>query len=227
MSGPLAFVGGAEWQEGCTFDADLLAASGGTEVVLLPTADAYEHPEVLIESATTWFDGLGATVRSLDVLRRPDALVEEHVEAVRNARFLYLSGDSPMHLRSVVKDTPLWDAVVEAWQGGAVLAASAGAARLMGDPMVDPRGGAFTLGMGLVTNLAVIPHHDKWTGDRAHRTLRLSPTGVVVAGIDERTALIRAADGTWSTAGAGDVAVFVDGKPADLSALSEGVTAPA
>jgi cyanophycinase len=223
--GPLAFVGGGEWQEGCTFDAELLTASGGSEVVLLPTADAYEHPEVLVQTATSWFEGLGATVRALDVLRRPDALVEEHVTAVREARFLYLSGDSPMHLRSVVKDTPLWDAVVDAWQGGAVLAASAGAARLMGDPMVDPRGGAFTLGMGLVSNLAVIPHHDKWTGDRAHRTLRLSPAGVVVAGIDERTALIRDPDGSWRTEGAGEVAVFVDGKPADLSVLSDATAA--
>ncbi|OWY62521.1 hypothetical protein B7486_57965, partial [cyanobacterium TDX16] len=174
---------------------------------------------------TAWFTGLGAKVRTLDVLRRPDALVEEHVAAVRSARFLYLSGDSPMHLRSVVKDTPLWDALVAAWQDGAVLAASAGAARLMGDPMVDPRGGAFTIGMGLVSNLAVIPHHDRWTGDRAHRTLRLSPKGVVVAGIDERTALVRDPDGSWSTAGAGDVAVFVDGKPADLSALTTAVSA--
>lgn len=224
MSGPLAFVGGGEWQEGCSFDAELLASSGADEVVLLPTADAYEHPELLSETATGWFADLGAEVRTLDVLRRPDALVEEHVAAVRRARFLYLSGDSPMHLRSVIKDTPLWDALVAAWQDGAVLAASAGAARLMGDPMVDPRGGAFTIGMGLVANLAVIPHHDRWTGDRAHRTLRLSPAGVVVAGVDERTALIRDPDGSWRTSGAGEVAVFLDGKPADLSVLQPSVS---
>jgi len=217
--GPIAFVGGGEWTEGCSFDAELLAASGGTEVVLLPTADAYEHPKVLQENATTWFAGLGATVRTLDVLRRPDGFVDEHVQAVRSARFLYLSGDSPMHLRSVLKDSPLWDALVLAWDEGAVIAASAGAARLLGDPMVDPRGGAFTVGMGLVSNLAVIPHHNEWVGDKAHRTLRLSPSGVVVAGVDERTALIREPDGSWRTSGAGEVAVFVDGAPADLSAL--------
>lgn len=220
MTGPLAFVGGGEWTDGCSFDAGLLAASGGTEVVMLPTADAYEHPQVLVDTATAWFAGLGATVRALDVLRRPDAFEEENVRAVREARFLYLSGDSPMHLRSVVKDAPLWDALVEAWRGGAVLAASAGAARLLGDPMVDPRGGAFTVGMGLVANLAVIPHHDKWTGDKAHRTLRLSPEGVVVAGIDERTALIRDTDGSWRPEGAGSVALFVGGQPADLGVLS-------
>jgi len=44
MTGHLALVGGSEWMEGCSYDADLLAASGAGEVVLLPTAAAYESP---------------------------------------------------------------------------------------------------------------------------------------------------------------------------------------
>ena len=87
------------------------------------------------------------------------------------------------------------------------------------DPMVDPRGGAFTLGLGLVAPMALIPHHDTWSHDKEKRTLDLAPKRLPIAGIDERTALIRAADGTWRTAGAGAVAVFVDRRPADLGAL--------
>jgi hypothetical protein len=41
--GLLALVGGGEWREGADYDAELLARSG-PEVLVLPTAAAYEHP---------------------------------------------------------------------------------------------------------------------------------------------------------------------------------------
>lgn len=87
------------------------------------------------------------------------------------------------------------------------------------DPMVDPRGGAITLGLGLIEQMAVIPHHNTWSEDKAKRTLHIAPAGLPIAGIDERTALIRAPDGTWRAAGAGSVTVFVDGSPAALGVL--------
>src|SRR5438270_100522 len=113
MAGVLALVGGNEWQEKCTFDRELLEASGGTEVLVLPTAAAYEHPQRSVETAQAWFQAMGATVRGLDVLRRQDAENEGNAAAIRAARFIYLSGGSPMHLRSVLKDSPVWDAITE------------------------------------------------------------------------------------------------------------------
>src|SRR3954447_25756133 len=124
MSGPLALVGGGEWRDGCTFDIELLDTSGADEVLVLPTASAYEHPERLVTKAEEWFASLGAKVRPLMVLARPDALDDENVAIVNDARFVYLAGTSPMHLRSVLKDSPLWDALRSAWEGGAALAGS-------------------------------------------------------------------------------------------------------
>ncbi len=217
--GPLALVGGGEFSDGCSFDATLLAGLGGsgsTEVVVLPTGAAYEHPERSVVAATAWFEGLGATVRGLDVLSRADAHDPANADAVRSARFVYLVGGSPMHLRSVLKDSPVWDALVEAWDGGAVVAGSHAGAMVLCDPMVDPRGGAFTVGLALVENLAVITQHDHWSEEAAHRTRVLSAPDLVLAGIDERTALIRDPDGSWRAEGAGEVVVFVGGKPAAL-----------
>jgi hypothetical protein len=76
-----------------------------------------------------------------------------------------------------------------------------------------------TLGLGLVEQLAVIPHFDSWSQDKVRRTIGLTPVGVPVVGIPEQTALIRDAAGAWSTSGVGDVHVFVGGHPADFSAL--------
>jgi cyanophycinase len=219
VTGTLALVGGRPFTEGCTFDADLLAASGGSEVVVLPTAAAYEHPTREVEAATAHFAGLGAEVRGLDILTRRDAMDEALADRLRAARFVYLVGGSPMHLRSVVKESPAWDALVEAWQGGAVVAAASGAARVLCDPMVDPRGGAFTIGLGLLPNLAVIPHHNHWSEEKAHRTLLLAPAELFVVGIDDATALIRGADGQWSIGGAGRVAVFRGRDEVGLEAL--------
>jgi cyanophycinase len=221
MLGPLALVGGAEWRDGCTFDRDLLAASGADEVLVLPTAAAYEHPDRTVEWATRYFAGLGAKARGLMVLARPDAEDEANVTAIRDARFLYLAGGSPLHLRSVLKDSAAWDALCQAWQGGAVLAGSSAGAMALCDPMVDPRGGAFTLGLGLLAQVAIIPHHDTWSAEKAKRTITLAPAGLAVVGIDEQTALMRSPDGAWTVGGAGGVVVFVDGHEAGLEALPE------
>jgi cyanophycinase len=219
VSGYLALVGGGEWRERCSFDRMLLDASDGAEVVVLPTAAAYEHPDRAVEWAQQYFEKLGSKARGLRVLNRRDAEDEHCAAAVREARFLYLSGGSPMHLRSVLKDSQVWNAMVAAWHDGAVLAGSSAGAMVLCDPMVDPRGGAFTLGLALVAQLAVIPHHDTWSEEKARRTIRLAPAGLPVVAIDEQTALVRHPDGSWSVEGGGRVVVFCDGHEAGLEVL--------
>jgi cyanophycinase len=100
-----------------------------------------------------------------------------------------------------------------------VLAGSAAGAMVLGDPMIDPRGGAFTVGLGMIEQLAVLPHADTWSPEKAHRTYSLAAGGVRIVAIDEQTALIRDADGAWRSTGPGTVTVYLDGKPAGLDAL--------
>ena len=218
--GTLALVGGGEWNPGCEFDRDLWDGAGRPDVVVLPTAAAYEHPERAVEHAAAWFAGFGAKVTPSMVLSRSDALESENARAIEQARFVYLSGGSPMHLRSVLKDTPVWAALVAAWGNGAVIAGSSAGAMVLCDPMVDPRGGALTLGLGLVDHLALLPHYDTWSEEKAHRTVQLATGHLRIAAVDERTALIRDPDGSWRTTGAGEVTVYVDGKPAGLQVLA-------
>lgn len=218
MTGTLALVGGAEWSPGCDFDRGLLERSGGGRVLVVPTAMAFERPEEAVARATSWFADLGAEVDVLEVFRRADALAPGADDPVRSASFVYLAGGSPMHLRSVLKDTPVWAAIVGVLRRGGVLAGSGEGATVLSSHMVDSRGGAFTVGLGLLPSLTVIPRYDAWSEDKWHRTVRLAPVGMTVLGIDERTAAIW--DGTgWRVEGVGSVTVHRDGHRAEIDAV--------
>jgi cyanophycinase len=208
-AGTLALIGGGEWTDACAdFDRELIDGVGASEVVVLPSAAAFEHPERVVERATAYFEGLGTKVRALMVLRRADAEETKTVEAVRKAKLVYIADGSPLHLRSVLKGGALWDAILAEFHAGGVLAASGAGATLVGDPMVDPRGGAYTVGLGVVQNLAVFPYHGTAADHLRERSIDLLPKTAKLVGIDGSTALIRDPKGSWRTAGAGKVTVY-------------------
>jgi cyanophycinase len=222
--GTLALIGGAEFQDGCRkFDADLLARAASNEVVVLPTAAAFEHPERKVERARAHFDAVKAKVTPLPVLHRAEAEDQDIAGTVERARFVYLADGSPLHLRSVLKESPLYDALAGAYQRGAVVAASGAGAPVLCDPMVDPRGGAYTVGLGIVVGLAVFPYHGTAADHLRERSVDLLPAGAALVGIDEQTALIRDPDGAWRVAGTGVVTrydqgratTFADGAPVE------------
>lgn len=207
--GTLALVGGHEWSEPCRgFDAALLEESGADEVVVVPAAAAFEDPDGVVVAAEEHFDALGVRVRAVPVLHRAEAEEAEPARVVADARFVYLASGSPMHLRSVLIHSPLYEAIESAHSSGAVLAASGAGGRVLCDPMVDPRGGAYTVGLGLVSGLAFFPYHDTAPAHLWERSVDLLPREAMLAGVDEQTALCRSSDGTWRVAGAGSVAIY-------------------
>src|SRR6266540_2353150 len=210
-SGTLALVGGGEWHDGCRdFDAELLERAGD-EVVVLPTAAAFEHAERVVDRATEYFSKLGASVRGLHVLRRADADDRATVSGVSDAGFVYIADGSPLHLRSALKDSALFDAILTAYRHGSVLAASGAGATVLCDPMVDPRGGAYTVGLGGVRDPAVFPYHGTAADHLRERSIDLLTHSATLVGLDEQTALIRDPDAAWRVAGAGVLTVY-DGR---------------
>ena len=198
MNGILALQGGGPFAANDELDRRLLAAAGASKVVMLPTADAYEHPELLVAASMHWGERLGIEVEALMVMRRGEAMDESAVAVLHGARAVYLVGDQPLHLRSVLKGTPLWEAIRQVLAGGGVVAATGGSAGAMCDPMVDPRGGAFTLGLGLIDGIALVTEAETWSADRLHRTLKLANTPV--AELPSGSALVHTADG-WEQVG--------------------------
>ncbi|MBI4933629.1 MAG: Type 1 glutamine amidotransferase-like domain-containing protein [Actinobacteria bacterium] len=202
MSGTIALQGGGPFVANDELDARLLAAVGAEQVVVLPTADAFERPERLVAAAMNWGERLGVEVEALMVLRRGEAMEEGVANMVRQAKAVYFVGDQPLHLKSVLKDTPLFAALRDVLVNGGLVAASGGSAAAMCDPMVDPRGGAFTLGLGLVGNLALATEAETWSPERLHRTRALANTTVAVLRTGD--ALVHTAKG-WEQVGAPDI----------------------
>jgi cyanophycinase len=221
-AGTLALIGGGEWDEHHqALDRRLLDAAGVDEVVVLPTAAAFEHPDRVGEAATAHFAPLGAKVRVVRVLNRREAEAAEAAARVEAARFVYVADGSPMHLRSVLKGSPVYEAMLAAFRAGAVIAASGAGATVLCDPMVDPRGGAYTVGLGFVEGLAVFPYHGSAADHLRERSIELKPPEAVLVGIDEETALVRQPGPVWSVAGAGAVTVYGTDGP---KAFTDGAT---
>jgi cyanophycinase len=224
-SGTLALLGGGEWTEPCReLDTQLLARASGETVVVLPTAAAFEHPEREVERAGEYFAALGAKVQALNVLNRRDADADASVRAMRSANFVYLADGSPLHLRSVLKGSELFGALAYAYERGAVIAASGAGATVLCDPMVDPRGGAYTVGLGLTQGLAVFPYHGTTADHLRERSVDLLAADAVLIGVDEHTAIVREGEGEWQVVGAGTATIYRKGtKP---KTIKPGATLP-
>ena len=194
MTQHVVLQGGGPFTANDEFDAQILSAHPGY-VAILPTAEAFENPDDLVQLSVAWAKRLGVTTKLCAVYSRADAREESFATIISQAAVVYVVGDSPIHLRSTLKDTVVFDAVA----AHSCVVATAGSAAAMCDPMVDPRGGAFALGLGLVSGVAAITESEKWPDERLQRTLSLANTSVVE--IPTGAALIYD-NGTWSTHGA-------------------------
>ena len=194
MTQLVVLQGGGPFTANDEFDAQILSAHPGY-VAILPTAEAFENPDDLVQSSVVWAKRLGITTKLCAVYSRADAREESFATIISQAAVVYVVGDSPIHLRSTLKDTIVFDAIA----AHSCVVATAGSAAAMCDPMVDPRGGAFALGLGLVSGVAAITESEKWPDERLQRTLSLANTSV--AEIPTGAALMYQ-DGTWSTHGA-------------------------
>lgn len=195
MTGTLVLQGGGPFVANDDLDREVLA--GIDRVLMLPTADAYEQPADMAAAASAWGARLGIEVDTLMVLTRRD-IDDAAVAAVAEAPAVFLAGDSGIHLRSVLKDTALFEAIGGVLGRGGVLMASGQAAAALCDPMTDGRGGGFALGLGLVEGVALITRTGSWPPDQLERTRSLATTPFVELPVG--SALVRR-DGGWETYG--------------------------
>lgn len=195
MSGLIVLQGGGPFVANDELDRRVLSAAG--RVVVLPTADAFEQPQALIDRSAVWGERIGVGVEPLMVLTRGQADADA-AAVVDGAPAVMLVGDSASHLRSVLKDTPVFAALGRLVDRGGVVVATASSASALCDPMTDRRGGAFALGLGLIPGLAVITEAETWPSEMLERAHGLATTPLV--DLPTASALLRSADG-WELVG--------------------------
>jgi cyanophycinase len=216
VTGPLALVGGDEFRPGNEPHDELLVEAahrldGERPCYVLATAAARQDPDRAVATATAWFAGLGLEVEELPLRRRGQASMDSTEEAARRGRFFYLCGGDPGLTVATLVGTPAWDAIVAAWQGGAVLAGSSAGAmafgewtlirsRMPGDAERQARAA-----LRLVPGLAVLPHFADF-GHRWLESARRALPEATLLGIDARSAAVWDA-GKWRVLGAGSVVV--------------------
>jgi cyanophycinase len=217
-SGPLALVGGDELHPGNEEqDRALVQAAGGGPAYVLATAAGRQRPELAVSHAVEWFGDLGLDVQELPATKRSHVTSEAIAERARSGRFFYLVGGDPGLVPKTLADTPVWEAIKDAWRGGAALAGSSAGAMALGEwtlirgrmPGDDQR--QYRPALGLVPRVAVLPHFETFGHRWVDSALAGAPRDdVVLLGIDERSAALW--DGTWRSYGPGGVTLIAGGE---------------
>jgi cyanophycinase len=212
MSGPLSLVGGAEFQPGNESQDRMLAEAAGGRPAYVVCAAVRVRPEQAATTARRWFARLDVDMSELRVRSRSEAASASTVELARSAGLVYIAGGDPGRTVRLLNATPVWEAIVGAWRGGAALAgSSAGAMALCRWTLVRDRWPDHDIrrpldALGLVPDCVLLPHFDTFGERWIPSALQALGSSTPLIGVDERTAAVWR-DGAWSVAGPGSVTV--------------------
>ncbi len=114
------------------------------DVVVVPTAAAFTGAAPAAVAAAEALSDLDARVEAVMVTDRAGAAEPYFAQRVAAADVVVLCDGSALHARSVWRDTPVGAAI----DAARLVLAVGSVASVLGDVMVDPRGGAPTTGLG-------------------------------------------------------------------------------
>jgi cyanophycinase len=199
--GALALVGSGEYlvqmQE---IETDLLhlgiSKGKSNTYIQIPTGAGQEGEdriEFWKERGAAQANRIGSECSFLPILKRDDAFNETYIEEVTNAGLIYFSGGDPGYITEVFEGTPLWEKIKSEFYSGSSLAGCSAGAMAFGSKIVGIRKSHVQSGLGLIPEIEVIPHYDKflgWVPDGIASIALRSDKGSYLVGIDEDTALV-------------------------------------
>lgn len=142
------------------------ADEGELDIVVVPTAAAFTGaPEACVTIAAVCNE-FAARVEALMITDRSSTNEPYFADRLRQADLVVLADGSSLHARTTWRNSPIGDALKEARN----LVAIGSVASVLGEVMIDPRGGAPTIGLGLFDDVAFT---DPASEDRLVRTRSL------------------------------------------------------
>lgn len=214
--GYLLLEGGLEFG-GRMSEPDLRAIelAGGFDIpiCIIPTAAAPDRNHKRAGNhGIRWFQSLGAkNVFAVDVIDRLSANDATLAASILTSRLTYFLGGFPRHLAETLSNSLCWNAVLDAYEQGAVIAGSSAGAMVLCEHYYDPSEKKILRGLNLIPNACVLPHHNNFGKAWAGRLVQLLPDAILI-GIDERTGMLNDMDGNWQFHGAGNVTLYHNGK---------------
>jgi len=213
--GPLVLVGGAEFEPGNEpHDRVFADAAGRRPAYVIATAAVRQDPDRAVRTARRWFASLGLDVEELRIRGRRDAASGETVAAAAEGGAFYLCGGDPGVVVDLLRGTEAWEAIVDAWRRGAVLAGSSAGAMALGEWSLIRSGMSharrrFAPALGLLPAVAVVPHFEEF-GEGWLPSLRRPRADTVLLGLDTRTSVVWRPRVGWRAMGAGRVVVVTN-----------------
>jgi len=127
---------------------------------------------------------------------------------LRQSRLIYLLGGFPHYLAQTLAGSLSWQAMLEAYDTGAVIGGSSAGAMILCQHYYDPDAQRIREGLNLVPRVCLVPHHNTFGKGWASSLAPSIPYDVIV-GVDEQTGLIdNGVEGEWTILGKGVVTVY-------------------
>ena len=209
--GYLLLEGGAEFG-GRMRDPNLkaieLAGGFNAPIRIIPTAAAPDNNHQRAgNNGIRWFQSLGARdVVSLPLIDKVSSNDESLAKSLREAKLIYMLGGFTGYLGETLKASAAWEAVLDAYRDGAVIAGSSAGAMVMCEFYYDLNQGQVVDGLNLVPHSLVLPHHNTFGKSWASRLLEIVQVNLI--GIDEQTGMMDDGGRTWTVYGGGIVTLY-------------------
>jgi cyanophycinase len=226
MTGYILLEGGAEFG-GKMSEPDLRAIelAGGPDVLIsiIPTAAAPDNNHQRAgRNGVNWFKSLGARqVELVPLIDKASANDPGIANTIRQSRLIYMLGGFTGYLGETLANSAGWQAMLQAYEDGAVIAGSSAGAMVLCQYYYDPGKSQVVQGLGLVPNSCVLPHHNTF-GKGWTKLLSIHLPDAVLLGIDERTGMLDDGDGGrkvgWRVYGQGAVTLYRGGQPTEYKA---------